>query len=1827
MQSLLEKKNDSQKHKWSSYWFVFSPGARKLEYYNSKQAFDSGSKPRGGLTVTALFPCHQLDGRTGKRDHRIDVQGPPSHTGSRRVFDSRPNPAADTQFIIFSLSAGSKEMKEEWLRALEACLDPSAVQHSGERATSAFVPDAVQARLDRLEEDGEEESGPDSDAEQQAATSFMGNFGGKVKGKAADLKRMLGGGGGEGGGEGEEALTDSLQFGDVIYLRWSGARDGGKKAAGGGAGGAAAAAAAAIAGGSSRTMMGYLHGDGVCRTRLGAQPLSSKGASAPPNFQECLFRVVPQLLYEAATELETRRSGAEEKEEELTRAAAEKKTLLKDAGKSKKKIAAAKRILSDGKRKAEVKRIQRTAVRNADLHVAEAEAEREAAMNAAVLADIENHSGDTVLYGARVQLQHVRSGKFVTVRPTQARCVASAIKLELVDLGDQFSAFVLKPHFKNRVEGGRVYFRDQVEFESMRHPDEFVHATPIEYDQREPGPLRITEVNLEHATGWALLRYSRPSDPAYAGLRTNTPVRLYHADAQSFLTASANADKSSANPFSKQVLTGVPAAATADKSSAAKGDRHLPYLKHVPGGDPHNEHHQSAKEVWTFELADRRTAAALRWTDRQVRIKHLPSRKYLAVYMEPAPDVGNSVAPGMRPDSELLGMGGIQFFKCGLTDREEDFAATVFRLMPDEIMHGDVLPQQEISLRIMHEFEGHAGRPVWLHNSHVHKTKPRFDPVSGEKIGESASDSVVTCFSASKLAEDTVIVMPALPQEARDIETMRSCCKVADCYTNRLRAVERAANHQQGAQKSGSSGAAKRATDRVKRPVDPFRAELHQHALDEVLLMLLRTVDFVTEIDLESMAHGHSGEGDGDDDGADGGSGAATASTAKVSEAMALDADARAALHLAGPPCRREQKMACDLKLLNKLFSMLQAVVCACPAEHWQHAAAHTLDALGHRPQHLLVHKLTFHALSRICETNFVIQNYFGRQRILIPKRKPMKKRHHDHGHDDDDDDRDGEGHRRNRSGGSDSGASFMASMKGSIRGMDDGGGLMSQIAAKMEQMGGSKLAGARELQVDTFIGATIRQINASIDVGAASCLRNLITDNMNLLETYVDDDTITNFVDLIEQRGPRPEYLRFLTAVSSCRGTPVVSNQAACLHTMWINPDHRARLLLETRAFDTDGRGEATHAKCIPELHWEAEHSDAAHGIVGREELKQAHAAVAAAEEKYGKHSEEARAAIDEGDFLGFDERVNGFSVLFVAWDGARHDPDEPRNQVPDDFESFDKDFFHDNFFVHGADFDLGCGSSDDSVVTDGVARAPPNDNCFEREVPSSAKGEPIGAGGKVKSRYWVPVKNLCWVLDPEYMLYEVFVEGKEAEGQGGRLPCALSEDEVMDVLRADDHFQSSDKPGLHKHESHGVYENGLSDRPGGLTAAVHEHDAFTEATRFSRALWAAYARGYLGIDPKEFTDLEEDGESMNFTHSGGGDGGGDDDADERKEGGGVVSFANPAAGAHDPNAEQQARAKAQKFKERTAKARQLFRLQRQLAEYYLAQIELFAEMCLARHYHTILQLEKVFPYAVLVSCMVNHKLPFRLRAAFTRLLLRLYVDRYPQQRLQIPEMIHVVKDDIGHVTARHYDLNKLDTEHGLIWGVDAAAHAKAVKVNAKAHKKPSSEWLHIELPQFHLDESNKELLEDQRRHYNFPGATKFRLIREFVQSFFIRTAKQGAIVLQRENKNEFMLSVLEILSSLIAFGFFDNIVKIRELVNPLISVLDGRQDRPNDNIIFGRHGFDGEPPPSSALKQRMMKWAAHSRYQLQEEHNELVMKVKTQMCNVLLGKQRPRL
>ena len=60
-----------------------------------------------------------------------------------------------------------------------------------------------------------------------------------------------------------------------------------------------------------------------------------------------------------------------------------------------------------------------------------------------------------------------------------------------------------------------------------------------------------------------------------------------------------------------------------------------------------------------------------------------------------------------------------------------------------------------------------------------------------------------------------------------------------------------------------------------------------------------------------------------------------------------------------------------------------------------------------------------------------------------------------------------------------------------------------------------------------------------------------------------------------------------------------------------------------------------------------------------------------------------------------------------------------------------------------------------------------------------------------------------------------------------------------------------------------------------------------------------------------------------------------------------------------------------------------------------------------------------------MLVSCMASHMLPFRLRAAFTDLLVNLYVDRYPQTRLRMPETIQVLHDQDGSMKEKNANVD----------------------------------------------------------------------------------------------------------------------------------------------------------------------------------------------------------
>jgi hypothetical protein len=79
-------------------------------------------------------------------------------------------------------------------------------------------------------------------------------------------------------------------------------------------------------------------------------------------------------------------------------------------------------------------------------------------------------------------------------------------------------------------------------------------------------------------------------------------------------------------------------------------------------------------------------------------------------------------------------------------------------------------------------------------------------------------------------------------------------------------------------------------------------------------------------------------------------------------------------------------------------------------------------------------------------------------------------------------------------------------------------------------------------------------------------------------------------------------------------------------------------------------------------------------------------------------------------------------------------------------------------------------------------------------------------------------------------------------------------------------------------------------------------------------------------------------------------------------------------------------------------------FRVQKQLADYYNSMLLLFSEMCLDRSYNAINNLSCQYPYETLMGAMVNESLPDCIRASFTLLQCRLWVDRFPHERLKVP-------------------------------------------------------------------------------------------------------------------------------------------------------------------------------------------------------------------------------
>ena len=81
----------------------------------------------------------------------------------------------------------------------------------------------------------------------------------------------------------------------------------------------------------------------------------------------------------------------------------------------------------------------------------------------------------------------------------------------------------------------------------------------------------------------------------------------------------------------------------------------------------------------------------------------------------------------------------------------------------------------------------------------------------------------------------------------------------------------------------------------------------------------------------------------------------------------------------------------------------------------------------------------------------------------------------------------------------------------------------------------------------------------------ASSCLATLLSNNKSLLDQFIDEPIVDRFIQLISDKGPEADSLRFFQAICSCRGSQILSNQELCLQKFYLDGAKRRELVIET--------------------------------------------------------------------------------------------------------------------------------------------------------------------------------------------------------------------------------------------------------------------------------------------------------------------------------------------------------------------------------------------------------------------------------------------------------------------------------------------------------------------------------------------------------------------------------------------------------------------------------------------------------------------------------------
>ncbi|XP_065909470.1 inositol 1,4,5-trisphosphate-gated calcium channel ITPR1-like [Dysidea avara] len=227
----------------------------------------------------------------------------------------------------------------------------------------------------------------------------------------------------------------------------------------------------------------------------------------------------------------------------------------------------------------------------------------------------ERQKGTPVLYGSTIQLLHTFTNKYVAISTTQAsKTEYTNMQVHLLSHDSDNCLFRILPRYKVRSVGDEVRMEDQITFSSEKTEGQYIHTSARLFRQ-----VGITlhenchEINASaNESGYTLRSHYHASLNEEDFIRGSSIIRLFHRELECYLAA----EGSFAN----------------EKDEVVTEEVHLRKRKSEHG----NLKAPSTSAITYWQIVKDKeplNGQVLSWGER-CRIKHLPTRRYLAIVKE-----------------------------------------------------------------------------------------------------------------------------------------------------------------------------------------------------------------------------------------------------------------------------------------------------------------------------------------------------------------------------------------------------------------------------------------------------------------------------------------------------------------------------------------------------------------------------------------------------------------------------------------------------------------------------------------------------------------------------------------------------------------------------------------------------------------------------------------------------------------------------------------------------------------------------------------------------------------------------------------------------------------------------------------------------------------------------------------------------------------------------------------------------------------------------------------------------------------------------------------